>query len=94
MNTLQRWMRAATPEEKQQLAGLAGTTVGTLKQVAGAYRTKGKLSVSPELAANIALGTFTLYRKGLHLVSVEQLSPTCAGCSFLKRCRAQEKKNG
>jgi hypothetical protein len=49
-NKLQAWMQKASPAEKVELAKGAGTTIGTLRQVAGAYRTEGKLRCGALLA--------------------------------------------
>jgi len=87
VNTLQRWMRAASLEEREQLAKHAGTTLGTLRQTAGAYRTNGKLTASADLAIAIERGTSALYRPGLHVVRREQLASACAKCEFAKQCR-------
>jgi hypothetical protein len=86
LNKLQIWMSKATPEEKQALAHAAQTTLGTLRQVAGAYRTNGALSVSADLAAKIECATVSLAARNpkLPIILRTQLCPTCAGCDYAK----------
>lgn len=81
-NVMQRWIDAATPQQLAKLAKLAGTTVGTLRQIAGGYRTKGKLQVSPELARRLELAS---KRCGPALRRVD-LCPACGRCEFAKGC--------
>lgn len=83
-NPLSAWMRQATPARRERLARLARTTLGTLRQIAGSYRTKGKPSVTPKLAARIEHG---VKRIGGPEVRREELCPACASCEFAKRCR-------
>lgn len=87
MNALRRWMDQADGREKLTLAELANTTIGTLYQIAGGYRTQGKARVSPDLAARLELGTRMLARKGLKPIKRIELSPVCAACEFARRCR-------
>lgn len=81
---MKTWMRAASAQEKRRLAELAGTTVGTLSQIAGSYRTNGVPRVEPALAARIEFATKRLARTGLKPILRTQLSPTCAACSYAK----------
>lgn len=78
MNALAKWMDKATPIEQRRAARRAGTTLGTLRQIAGSYRTDGKPRVTSDLAGRIERATG---------VPREKLSPACAGCEYLKRCR-------
>lgn len=88
VNIFQKWMAQATFDEKTRMAELAGTTIGTLRQAAGAYRTDGQLHVEPVLARRIELATIALSKEGkLPVLPREKLSPACAGCEFAKRCR-------
>ena len=50
MNQLRLWMQAASQDEKAALADLANTTVGTLNQIAGGYRTGGEAVIRAGLA--------------------------------------------
>ncbi len=84
MNPLKNWMQSASPDEKKRLAALADTTVGTLNQIAGGYRTQGEARVEPSLAARIEQGTKKLERKGLKALKRTQLSPVCAACSYAR----------
>lgn len=83
-NSLARWMAKATPVSRERLAHLADTTLGTLRQIAGSYRTKGRPRVTPELAARIERAVKTI---GGPKVLREELCPACAACEFAKRCR-------
>lgn len=85
-NKLQVWMDKATADEKRELATLTGTSIGTLRQIAGAYRTDGALSVSSELAARIETGTAAMRAANgkLPIVLRTHLSRACAACSIAK----------
>lgn len=85
MNPLKQWMQNATAAEKKALAELADTTVGTLYQIAGGYRTKGAARVEPSLAARIELATEMMKRKGLPVIKRTQLSPVCAACEYARK---------
>lgn len=84
MNPFKTWMQNATADEKKRLAVLADTTIGTLSQIAGSYRTNGVARVGASLASRIERATKKLERKGLKPVKRTQLSPTCASCEFAK----------
>ena len=81
MNALRRWMDKATPAQKKRLAREARTTLGTLYQIAGSYRTDGVPRVEADLAGRIARATGYVIRR-------EELSPACAKCEYAKRCKA------
>lgn len=90
MNPLRKWWSAATPKQKRRLARLAKTTVGSLHQLAGSYRTNGKLSASPELARRIEISARKMaLMRGQpampQLLRVD-LCPACRRCEFAKRC--------
>lgn len=87
MNVLQKWLANATPQEKARLARLAKTTTGNLKQVAGAYRTNGKLSTTPELARKLEEGAVRIAREGLPELNREDLCTACGKCEFAKEAR-------
>jgi hypothetical protein len=86
-NKLRVWLEAATKEEFEKLAKLSGRTIGTLRQIAGSYRTLGKARVIPEVARDIELATIKLQRPGLPPVHREDLCPACAKCDFLQNSR-------
>lgn len=86
-NILRDWMSAASASEKAELARLAQTTVGTLRQLAGAYRTQGHLRVEADLARRIELAAGLIHRPGLPVLCREHLSPACANCEFVPVCR-------
>lgn len=83
MNAFKKWFSTATTPEKRRLARLAGTTEGTLRQVAGAYKTDGDVRASPALARRIEIGSIKM---GLRF-NRETLSPVCRKCELAQRCR-------
>lgn len=85
MNAMRRWMQQATPEQKARLATLAGTTVGTLNQIAGSYRTQGKPRVEADLAGRLAKASRQI--KGVPVLFREELSPACSKCEYARACR-------
>lgn len=88
MHPLIRWMNKATAPQKRALATLAGTSVATLRQIAGGYRTKGKPHASPELARRIEIGTVKLAPvHKLPVVLRTDLCPACSVCEFAKQCK-------
>lgn len=82
MNALRAWLKQATPAQRAQLVKLAKTTPGALHQLAGAYRTKGVLRASPELARRIEIAT----KKIGVTIKRTDLAPVCKRCEFAKRC--------
>lgn len=88
-NALRRWMSIATPAEKTMLARFARTSVGTLQQQAGGYRTKGKVSMRPELARRVELASQKLVRKGLPVLHRADLCEACGRCEFAKVAKEQ-----
>jgi len=87
MNVLRRWMAAATPAERRALALAAGTSYGSLHQMAGAYKRGGVLAVSAEMARRLEQASAPLERPGLPVLRREELSPACAQCEFARMCR-------
>lgn len=91
IHPLTRWMNKSTAPEKRELAALARTTVATLRQIAGGYRTKGKPRASAELARRIEIGTVKLSaaREGrkLPVVLRTDLCSACSVCEYAKTCK-------
>lgn len=87
MNALRKWMDKATAAQTRDLARLAGTTVGTLRQIAGSYRTGGEPSVTPQLARRIEIAATKVPGRELPQIHREHLAPACASCEFAKQCR-------
>lgn len=85
MNKLKQWLANATTEEREQLADKAGTTVGSLRQLAGSY--KGA-KASASMARRIEQAAAALHRKGLPVINREGLCPACKECEFAKACRS------
>lgn len=79
-NPLKDWWTRATPEQKRKMADEVGTTVATLHQMAGAYRTKGQVSVSPLMAAKIE-------RASGGAIKREQLCRACGQCELAEIAR-------
>ena len=88
MNQLRKWMRAATPDERQKLANLAGTTIGNLHQISGAYRSDGLPQVRAGLASRIERAARILQKENRDLPSLVRtdLSPECADCEYARKC--------
>lgn len=81
-------MHQATPEEREALADLASTTVGTLNQIAGGYRTGGEAIVRSGLARKLekAAGVLNKRNKNLPQLLRTDLSPECRECEFAQKC--------
>lgn len=88
MNQMQMFMSAASVGEKQRLAALAKTTIGTLHQIAGSYRSEGVPQVRSGLAGRIQNGVNELRRKNKNLPTVlrTDLSAECRECEYAQRC--------
>jgi hypothetical protein len=90
MNILQRWLAGATQDEKGKLAKLAAITRENLRWVAGGYRSKGKVDISPELARRMELASIKIFRAGLEPLRREQLCQACGRCELAKAARQCE----
>lgn len=84
MTTLKDWIAAATNKELNALAHDAGTTVGTLRQIAGAYR---KYSVKAGLARRLEIAAENLRKINPELPTLSRtdLCNDCAVCEFAQR---------
>lgn len=80
-NVLGEWMALATPLEKKELARLAGSTLGALRQAAGVYRT-GVLRLTPEFSVRLADASIVVAREGLPVLLQSQLSAVCGSCRY------------
>jgi hypothetical protein len=85
-NILLRWWDHATPDEKRALAAGCDTSVAALHQAAHAYRTKGIVSLSPELARKIEIYAKEVPGR-LPKLRREDLCPACAQCELAVRAR-------
>lgn len=83
-NAMRRWVDAANPTELIKLAKLSKTTVGTLRQIAGAYRTKGVARTTPAVAQAISAASVKTERDGLPRIVQGDLCPSCAECVHYK----------
>jgi hypothetical protein len=81
-------MQAASQDEKAALADLANTTVGTLNQIAGGYRTGGEAVIRAGLARKLEKAAQVLNRRNKSLPTLlrTDLSPECRECEFAQRC--------
>lgn len=79
MNPLLQWWSSASSDEKKWLADEVGSTVGSLHQIAHAYRTHGQLSLTPDLARSIE-------RALAGKIKREQMCPACSRCEYVSRC--------
>lgn len=96
MNQLRIWMHSASLEERQALAELAGTSVGTLNQIAGGYRTNGEAIVRAGLARKLEQAAAVLNKRNSALPPLNRtdLSPECRECDFAIRCMSAAAKSG
>lgn len=93
-NPLHAWREASTLEERRALAAQTGMTEESLRQMALAYRTGGRLRITPGAARLIEIATRALHRDGLPELRREMLSPECAQCEYAKlaaQLREQQK---
>lgn len=92
-NPFQVWMQRSTFEQKNRLAALAKTTLGTLRQLAGGYRTGGKVRATPELARRIEEADAVMqHQPGLPEIKREDLCVACSACDLAKTARAAQRK--
>lgn len=89
-NVMQAWLKEATVAERSTLIKLAKTTLGSLRQLIGAYRTKGKLRASPEMAIALEKAASKVHREGLPPIRREDLCPACGKCELAKIARAHQ----
>ena len=82
-NPLDTWMSQASPDEKRALASLAQLpSTGDLHQMAKAYRTNGKLSLTPDVARRLDEASRTPVLQHLPALAREELCPACGRCDF------------
>lgn len=86
-NRMREWLHSATRAELDRLAKLAKTTIGTIRQIAGGYRTEGEARATPDLARNIELAAVKVHREGLPSLAREDLCPACAKCEYLRAAK-------
>ena len=81
-------MQAASIEEKYALADLAGTSLGTLNQIAGGYRTGGEAIVRAGMARKLETAAKVLNKRNRALPGLlrTDLSPECRECDFAQKC--------
>jgi hypothetical protein len=79
-NPFKTWMQESTAEEKRALAAAAGTTYDNLYQMAKAYRTGGKVSVTPDMARRLEKASKGALRR-------EDLCPACGRCDLAEKAR-------
>lgn len=90
---LKVWMAAASPKEQGEMAKRAKTSRAYMYAIANSGRDasradSAKRRVSPELAGRMERASITLREKNPKLPALlrPDLSPTCAGCEYAKRC--------
>lgn len=77
MNSLKKWLSAATPKEKSKLAKLAKTSISYLRHLAN-----GRRKITAEQAARIESATQKIEK--VPNVLRGEISPTCAACPYYK----------
>lgn len=82
-NPIKLWMRAASAQEQDQMAALAGTTRSMLYQYAGGFR-----ETSSERAVQIEQATQQMAKanKSLPVIYRTDLSSACSQCHFARKC--------
>jgi NAD-dependent dihydropyrimidine dehydrogenase PreA subunit len=85
MNVLQTWLANASIPQRDKLIKLSRTTLGGLRQLAGAYRTNGKVHATPELAALVEKAAAKI--DVLPVIHREDLCPACGKCELAKTAR-------
>ena len=83
-NKLKQWLARATIAERDKLVHLASTSTNALQQTAGAYRSEGKLSTTPEYARRLELAAARVHREGLPVIKRTDLCAACNRCEFAK----------
>lgn len=91
MNALQSWLYKATPQQRRELAEKAGTTTASLHQASKAYRTKGVLRITPDLAARLEKASLSIAITPS--LRREDLSPACSACDLAAKCRGQHSQD-
>lgn len=88
INQMRAFLHAASNDEVAEVATLAGTTPGTLNQIAGSYRTEGKPQVRSGLAGRIqnAVADVRRKNKALPIVLKTDLSSECRECEYAQKC--------
>lgn len=81
-NKMREWLAEATKEQAVQLAQLAKTSLGVLRQIAGGYRTEGEARTTPETARAIEKASKAFPE--LPVVLRGDLCPACKACEFYK----------
>lgn len=85
MSVVKAWMAAASKEEQQELATLAGTSRGQLYQLSSGRRTAG-----PDLARSIELASRQMAkvtRGRLKVLKRTDLCPACGACEYATGCK-------
>lgn len=85
-NPLLDYTSHLTADQKRELAAAVGTTPAGLHQIAHAYRTKGVLSLTPDLAARIEAATSGAVLR-------EQSCAACGRCELAVKARATATPN-
>lgn len=86
-NKMRGWLECATRGELDKLAHHAKTTIGTIRQISGGYRTGGEARATPEVARNIELASIKVSREGLPIIFREELCPACRVCEYSQQKR-------
>ena len=85
-NILKTWLAKATTKEAEQLASLSETTLATLRQLAGGYRTDGVVRATPATARRIEIAARKV-GEGLPAIKREDLCPACKRCEYQKQAK-------
>lgn len=83
MNKLMNWAKTHTIAERKTLADKAKLSYAVLMQIAGAYRTNGVVSTTPETAAAIEAASIEMG----DTIKREDLCQACGRCELAKVAR-------
>jgi hypothetical protein len=91
VNTLKMWLRMSTKAEKEALASAAGTKLNYLYFLSNPDKPYGR-QASAEMAQRLEAASDSIratnpeVKRRLPRLLRTDLSPTCRGCAFARRC--------
>lgn len=81
-NPFREWMDRASPADKRALAVAVHTSTESLHQMSKAYRTGGKLRITPDMARKLEIASKGALRR-------EDLCPACGRCELASLARQE-----
>jgi hypothetical protein len=90
-NLIHNWLLHSTPEQRERLAELAGTSVGCLNQWAGGYRSDDRsVNLTAEIAARLHKASKKFRR--LPILDRVELAQCCRECEYAHACKRERKR--